>query len=191
MSDKIIDALNKLDPNENAHWTEEGQPQLAVVQQFAGDKNIKRKEITDAAPLFTREKALADLAERNKDPVKTEPVITHPPVELTSEDHLRRLQSELADLAKARADAQIAHEEKRKEIDKFIESGAVRAEKFHETMEGYKRAQQVMRESRHGNAEFLENAKQAGLLETRAPIDQVMRRQSNRFGERPKVGMQA
>lgn len=51
--DKIKEALTKLDPSDDSHWTTEGLPRLDVVEGLAGG-SISRKAITNAAPEFTR-----------------------------------------------------------------------------------------------------------------------------------------
>lgn len=50
----IIEALLKLDPATDEHWTSDGQPKVDVVQTLASDGTITRKNIIDAAPDFTR-----------------------------------------------------------------------------------------------------------------------------------------
>lgn len=47
---QIIEALRKLDPNNDEHWTADGLPKLEAL----GVKDVKRAEVTKAAPHFTR-----------------------------------------------------------------------------------------------------------------------------------------
>lgn len=51
-------AIASLDPTNDAHWTESGLPQLAALKELTG-ASYSRKEVTDAAPLVTRERLLA------------------------------------------------------------------------------------------------------------------------------------
>lgn len=51
----IQKALAQLDPANDDHWTSDGAPRVDVVSEITGDKSLKRKDITDAAPKFTRE----------------------------------------------------------------------------------------------------------------------------------------
>ena len=67
MSDKILIALDKLDPAVDEQWTADGLPVVAVVQELAEDESITRKMITDVAPFFTRDVAAGSLPEDNKD----------------------------------------------------------------------------------------------------------------------------
>lgn len=58
MSEVILQALGKLDPNNENHWTGDGLPRVETVQYLAADQSITRGAITEAAPNFTREAAL-------------------------------------------------------------------------------------------------------------------------------------
>lgn len=48
-SEQILEALSKLDPENNDHWTQDGSPRLGAV----GD-GVSRADILAAAPLFNR-----------------------------------------------------------------------------------------------------------------------------------------
>lgn len=51
----LIEALKLLDVNEKSHWTADGLPRVDVVAELTGIKDLKRADITAAAPTFTRE----------------------------------------------------------------------------------------------------------------------------------------
>jgi len=53
----ILDALEKLDPADDSQWTSDGQPRIDKICELTGEASLKRKDITEASPLFTREKA--------------------------------------------------------------------------------------------------------------------------------------
>lgn len=55
MTSSIKEALEILDPADDEQWTEDGLPLVEIVRELTGNQNLKRKDITDAAPLFTRE----------------------------------------------------------------------------------------------------------------------------------------
>lgn len=57
MKELIIDALKTLDPKNDEHWTNDGQPAVAAL----GIVDLKRKDITDAAPHFSRENPVTEL----------------------------------------------------------------------------------------------------------------------------------
>lgn len=50
---QIIEALEMLDPENDAHWTSEGLPLVEVVSAVLA-RPVKRQEITAAAPTFSR-----------------------------------------------------------------------------------------------------------------------------------------
>ncbi len=56
-TDKIKQALSKLDPKDPADWTEAGLPKLDRMQNLTGFENLKRSEVGEAAPGYTRETA--------------------------------------------------------------------------------------------------------------------------------------
>jgi hypothetical protein len=53
----IKDALGKLDPQNNDHWTGDGLPLVQAVSDLVG-KDVSRKEVTDALPGFSRALAI-------------------------------------------------------------------------------------------------------------------------------------
>lgn len=59
MSNKITDALSKLDPANDNHWTQDGLPRLDTIKILAGDPSLTREAVTAAAPDFNREAAQA------------------------------------------------------------------------------------------------------------------------------------
>ena len=54
MSKNITDALSKLDPANDNHWTQDGLPRLDTIKILAGDPSLTREAVTAAAPDFTR-----------------------------------------------------------------------------------------------------------------------------------------
>lgn len=67
MTSKINEALAKLDPNNDGHWTSDGLPRIDTVKMFASNPALTREDITKAAPDFNREtaKAAADKADQD------------------------------------------------------------------------------------------------------------------------------
>ena len=53
---EIKEALAQLDPKNDEHWTADGAPRVDVVASLTGNKDLKRQDITDADPTFTRAK---------------------------------------------------------------------------------------------------------------------------------------
>lgn len=52
---QILAALQKLDPDNDAHWTTGGDPLMAVVEELFGSDDITRAEIRAVAPAFRRD----------------------------------------------------------------------------------------------------------------------------------------
>lgn len=48
-SDQILESLSQLDPDNDDHWTQDGQPRLGAVGE-----GVSRQSILDVAPLFSR-----------------------------------------------------------------------------------------------------------------------------------------
>lgn len=53
----IIEALQKLDPNNDNHWTADGLPRIDTIKFMASNQSITREDITAAAPNFKRTNA--------------------------------------------------------------------------------------------------------------------------------------
>jgi len=54
---RLLDAVMKLDPENDEHWTRIGKPAMQAVEGFYGSADITRADIEAAAPGFTRETA--------------------------------------------------------------------------------------------------------------------------------------
>lgn len=52
--EQILAALQKLEVNNDSHWTQDGLPRLETVRLFASNQALTRDNITAAAPDFTR-----------------------------------------------------------------------------------------------------------------------------------------
>jgi hypothetical protein len=58
---RILAAVNKLDPENDDHWTQAGLPKLSAVEEAYGKAGVTRKDIIAVAAGFTRETALTRL----------------------------------------------------------------------------------------------------------------------------------
>lgn len=54
MKQKIIEALGKLDVNNDNHWTNDGLPKLEALK-FSVGSNVTRDQVNEVAPGYTRE----------------------------------------------------------------------------------------------------------------------------------------
>lgn len=92
----ILKALEQLDPAKDEHWTADGMPRVDVVAGLTGNEAVKRADITQAAPQFTRE----NLPNRENGDAKahdrSEETETRPvdPPEVTGEDGGSKVGSE-------------------------------------------------------------------------------------------------
>jgi hypothetical protein len=66
--DTIINALTRLDHDDDSQWTPEGLPRVSVVQRLAGDTTITLRDIRQVAPDFCR--VLDPLADPLAEPVE-------------------------------------------------------------------------------------------------------------------------
>lgn len=63
----IKQALESLDPENDAQWTHDGLPRMDVVEKLVDDKAITRKDVTEADPEFCRDTAkVRNVAEAEK-----------------------------------------------------------------------------------------------------------------------------
>lgn len=190
MANKIREALAKLDPANDMHWTSDGSPRMDVVEDLVGDKSIKRADVTAAAPAFTRENPVLDPA-----PAAQEPSPTNPE-EPTDLDELEaRLAEAEARLAEAEA---VANAARRRMLDAQRARDAVieardRARPVHENQLGimqFLKSQARIREQRAARMRALQE-QMGGVdprqLNGRAPIDQAMAHKRGFGQNRPQV----
>lgn len=56
----LLTAIHSLDPERDEHWTDNGAPKLSAVKALTGNDELKRSEISAAAPGVTREALAAE-----------------------------------------------------------------------------------------------------------------------------------
>lgn len=95
MTNPIQQALAKLDPKNDAHWTSDGSPRMDVVHELTGNADLKRADITKAAPTFTRENPAFAAPEGASDPATAQGDTTEPvaPVEKADEQTEERMEA--------------------------------------------------------------------------------------------------
>lgn len=57
LNQKLQRAIFTLDPENDDHWTKDGQPAMSAVEKLYGSSAITRADVRAAAPEFSREKA--------------------------------------------------------------------------------------------------------------------------------------
>lgn len=149
MSEKIIEALSKLDVKNDNHWTADGLPRLDTVKMLANEQGLTREALSTAAPGFTRATATAPAAAQAEpvapvtpapvvdaaaapaavvQPVVTPPAptppVTDPVVEAapaaTAAEKLAVAKEELVALTKLKVETDIAHGAKVRQVDALI-----------------------------------------------------------------------
>lgn len=55
----LQEATERLDPENNDHWTADGLPRMDAIAELTGDSSISRKDVTHVAPNLTRDFAKA------------------------------------------------------------------------------------------------------------------------------------
>ncbi len=79
---QILEALAKLDPSADVHWTLDGAPRMDVMQKLVGSAELTRADVTNAAPSFSRENAGDYFGAQSTEDTNVE---THPETEEGSE----------------------------------------------------------------------------------------------------------
>lgn len=59
VAERVRNALNQLDVDDDTHWTTNGRPALAIVEELAQTARVTRAELEVIAPGFNREAARA------------------------------------------------------------------------------------------------------------------------------------
>ncbi len=181
---KITDALAKLDVENDEHWTTEGAPLVAVVSEIAG-REVKRSEITEAAPQFSRS---SPKLEPDPDP-ETDPASAPPPEPPAPPKGTPRSEGEARYLE---LDEKIAAlKEERDEIDNRMQVLAAEQRKlarFAPKGHNYDhKADQKARLDFIASQQEQRAARFAGVkVDPRSPIDQAMARRRERGAARPQ-----
>jgi hypothetical protein len=193
MSDDIRAALQKLDPKNDAHWTEDGLPALAAL---GFKKQPSRSEVTNAAPKFTR--ALQDITtEAAKAQVEPEDVV----VEAAPDDEAALLAALKADADAAEAEMNelaavvevarqkfLAAQERHTEVVRKLEQTAHHRAGL-ENMLGIQRVLETHKAERAAQAELAMEIRRAGisprLMQAGSAIDNAMARKRGHGQNRP------
>lgn len=199
---KILEALNKLATDNDAHWTSDGLPRLDTVRLLAADQNISREDIQKVAPNFSRTTAAkVEPAEPVVTPVAgavVEPsagaiVLATGDNELAEleelEDSLegqhKSLIRTLAEMDSALAQFHVERAKVVAELDKVID--ALESEKPKSSVSAIQGYLQAQNETAQRKAAQVAKLREAGidpavlskLLPGRAPVDASRQRKTN------------
>ncbi len=180
----INEALAKLDPFDDDHWTADGAPAIAAVISIFGDK-VTRKQITETDPLLTRETA-GQIADATPD------VPAEEPEPMSDLDKLKNEQSILED-------QNVQMSQNIEETKQAVLKNNVRLDKIHDELlvldppmtnqqgiQAYIAASNAARAKRHGLAQRVAASLPAGMVKVQAPIDAAFaNRGKKRGGGRP------
>ena len=118
-------AIDSLNVENDDHWTENGLPKLDVIKDLTG-KSHSRKEITDAAPLVTRERLMkgesteikAPEADKAEKPEVEQTKEVEVKVEKSNEDTIDSLRAKLEDFNRdLRSAEKVVHDAKQDMMD--------------------------------------------------------------------------
>lgn len=114
---KILEALGKLDPTNENHWTADGLPRIETVRMLAGDQGITREQITAEAPDFSRETAALLPAETPS--VEEQPQATDEVVDYS--EAIEKAKAEVDRLTEIRNEVTAALAKATKDLDDLID----------------------------------------------------------------------
>lgn len=175
MSEKIIAALKQLDPVNDAHWADNGEPLLEAVKAMSGIAKLTREQVTNVAPTLNRstvETWLASVSPSKEKQAEAAAIVPLREQIEAEEASLRELDDEIERL-KAHRDALVAAIDELKDQDRVENPPMTPAEAIRAHIE----AQHAERCARAGVVQGLvgPNARLVGM----SPVDAA-------FAARPK-----
>lgn len=175
---KITDALAKLDPANDNHWTSDGLPRIDTVKMLAGDPTLTRETITAEMPNFSRQTAGLVAPTVAPDPVSKEPVGIVETKVVDYEVLYGEALATLQDAITARDKLNVVVAEKQNELDDIINArhAAGEASPAMSAVSGYLASQQnVLQERARRHAVLVESGVTLrdiqNLIPQRAPLD--------------------
>jgi len=115
---KILEALSKLDTNNDNHWTADGLPRIETVRMLSGDQTITREQITAEAPDFSRSAAVVPGAEQ---PTQETPAVEQQDKVVDYSEAIEKAQAEVARLTEIKNEVEAALGKATKDLDDLID----------------------------------------------------------------------
>ena len=115
---KILEALGKLDPANENHWTADGLPRIETVRMLAGNQTITREQITAEAPDFSRSAAVVPGAEQ---PTQETPAVEQQDKVVDYSEAIEKAQAEVARLTEIKNEVEAALGKATKDLDDLID----------------------------------------------------------------------
>ena len=179
----LISVLRDMDHDDDDIWTDDGLPRMEYIEAMMGDNSIKRKDVTDAAPHFSR--GHADLPEENEvafEKEEVDPEISEARAELrNAEADLRAAEEAVREAQLVLKNAQKIHDEAYNKVQR-VDPPMTNAQAIRNFID--KSNEERMK--RYVKRAAVLEALPGGSIDPRMPIDQAFERKRNRGGTRPK-----
>ncbi len=172
----LLEALDKLDPGLEDHWTQAGLPKLEVLQNFIGEV-VTREDIEEASPGFKRDSV--DLNDIGLE--KEEIAINKLKEEIKSKDHSINKKREEIILLNKQIEMEGRELEKIKNKLELLYPGGTNQE----NIKNYIKSQNEIRIAKHERTAKILKDIDPKILNPRSPLDTAMMRKNSRGNKRP------
>lgn len=170
----IKEALQTMDPEDDAQWTSDGLPLVDVVRGLTANETLTRKEISEADPGFCRDSA----AEPPAEPKTRDEGLLEEMTQLESElNELTRQQNEI--------EGRIVNKQRRWSVLRAHFDKQQTGSKDVQARLDYIKRQAELRMERAQRSKELLKGIDPNALSGKAPIDQAMTRKNTRGTVRP------
>jgi hypothetical protein len=186
MEDKIIEALGLMDAMDDEQWTSDGAPKVEAVASLGDFENLKRADIINAAPKFSRSNF-----DVSKDIVEEQPSVEDEETSVLNDmgyDHpeIVQAQEEFDEIVSAEANFKA---EKKKRSDALAE---VTARLMHQKVDPQTNQREIMRTIASSNAaragRVANFQKNRSLLLDQHPVSPLDQSKSGEKKVRPLMG---
>jgi len=197
MTEKIVAALEQLDPKNDNHWTADLLPRLEAVKLLASDQSVTRAMIEEAMPGFTRAGKAAVTVISTPPETSDASAQTGSGMDDTQAESLQeepgsdaafeRAKARMVAAAERKAAAHQEYAQAVQEVDVHIQAreSAGQNETLADHLAGYFEGQRLIREQRARRTLELRGVSLKDLLPSRAPIDNAMARKTGMGMKRP------
>lgn len=187
----VLEALEYLDVEDDSHWTDDGLPDLEVVQLMADNENLSREDITNAVPGFTRtthreaienkkklDNQVVELQESQKS--ELEKALLH---KSELNEQLNKLMSEKREVENKIGTTQVQLGHANTRVDRLTPENKTQV-----SIREYLQRQQELKMARMKRThDFLKHGIRITDFEARSALDRAMARKSSRGGARPHI----
>lgn len=199
MREQIIEALRKLDPANDDHWTGQGLARVDVVAKFSGIPTLTRKDMADVMPLLVRSDAAKLLSQLGIEPGEDQPcfdegepeqgdIATISPDVASLEYARTQLVSELEQVRQQRSELLATEVDLSARVDKLTTEIEVRkpSQTTTDAILTYQKRQNELRAARVNQIKTLIDEGIVDRTATAAPIDAAMKMHRGYGIQRPQ-----